>query len=51
MPKTVININKAIEFILYELYTKEFVVIDGYNQHEDGLTFEEWLEKYKLVEE
>lgn len=33
--------------LLHKLYTKdyqnEFVIIDGLNQHPDGLTFKEWM--------
>ena len=31
--------------ILLDIYYGEFVVIDGLNQHEEGLSFEEWLKK------
>ena len=30
---------------LEKLYFAEFQVIDGINQHKDGLTFEQWREQ------
>lgn len=31
--------------LLEEKYTKEFTIIDGLNQHPEGLTFKEWAKK------
>lgn len=44
-----INIYKAIEHLLYEEYDSEFISEEGYRQHPDGLNFDEWLEKKKLL--
>ncbi len=35
-----------LEWILYREYQSEFVVIDGLNQHRQGLNFEEWLDRH-----
>ena len=35
-----------LEWILYREYQGEFVVIDGLNQHPDGVSFEKWLDRH-----
>jgi len=30
----------------YQLWSQEFVSIDGVNQHKDGLAYREWLTQY-----
>jgi hypothetical protein len=32
--------------LLSVFYEDEFVVIDGINQHPDGLTLDEWIDKH-----
>ena len=36
------TMNRVEEQILFSEYLDEFEVIDGLNQHKDGLTFKEW---------
>lgn len=45
----VIDMQKATELILNEMYFNEFEVIDRLNQHPKGLTFYQWLYKKKLI--
>lgn len=40
---------KAIEFILSQMYLKEFESIDGCNRHRDGMNYAEWLHHKKLI--
>lgn len=35
-----------LEQLLESKYFEEFKIIDGLNQHPDGLNFEEWKNKY-----
>lgn len=44
-----INIERAVEYILSELWFREFQIIEGRNQHPDGLTYAEWLDKRGLL--
>lgn len=44
-----IDIEKAILLLLKSLYYSEFIVVDGVNQHQEGLSFEEWLKDMKLI--
>lgn len=41
--KIEIDAPKALEFILSQIYFKEFEIIDRLNQHPAGLNFNEWL--------
>lgn len=47
------NLNEALNthvvrhMMLEKLYLSEFVIIDGLNQHRDGLTFKEWCAKQR----
>lgn len=36
---------QLLTYLLYKNYQDEFRVIDGLNQHPDGLTFEQWIDK------
>lgn len=36
----------ALKGLLSKFYEGEFVVIDGLNQHPDGLTLDEWIDKH-----
>ena len=44
-----IIIAKSLSFLLQERYLSEFEVIDGINQHKDGLNFYDWLYKNELI--
>ncbi len=44
-----INIEQAINYLLFREYLKEFIVEDGLNQHRSGLNFEDWLKQNKLL--
>lgn len=46
-----INKERAIEFILKEMYSAEFQVIDGINQHYKGWSYQRWLEDKGLIED
>jgi hypothetical protein len=46
----IINEQKALNFLLIESYTKKFEVIDGFNQHPQGLSYEEWLAEWELLD-
>jgi len=39
------NRDDLLQFILFERYADEFVIIDGLHQHPDGISFNEWLER------
>lgn len=41
----------ALEFLLSERYLAEFEVIDGLNQHPEGLNFYDWLGKKGIIPE
>ncbi len=36
----------TLKGLLSKFYEEEFVVIDGLNQHPDGLTLDEWIAKH-----
>lgn len=37
------QLQEATYWLFFEVYSSEFVIIDGLNQHPDGLTFDQWL--------
>ena len=39
------RLNIMLERVLTKSYFNEFEVIDGLNQHPEGLTFDDWLNK------
>ena len=41
--------NIAVEFILQRLYFSEFQIIDGLNQHPNGINFYKWLLNNDLI--
>lgn len=45
-----VNYQKALELLLQEMYFQEFEIIDGLNQHRDGLNYYEWLHKKQLID-
>jgi hypothetical protein len=40
---------EAIKFLLREQYYSEWEVIDGLNQHPEGINFYEWLYKKGII--
>jgi len=44
--RRVTRIEKGLLLLLQKAYLEEFEVIDGLNQHPDGLPFDEWLERH-----
>jgi len=44
-----IKTDRAIEFILSLIYTKELETEDKIKQHQNRLNFYEWLEKHNLI--
>jgi len=42
---------KAIEFLLFAEYQREWEVIDRMNQHPRGINFYQWLFEKKLIKE
>ena len=39
------NLKTLVSYLLYKEYLSEFKIIDGLNQHKDGLNFQEWVDK------
>lgn len=44
-----IHPQKAIEYLLQQEYFNEFEVIDGINQHPEGMNFYDWLYKKGFI--
>jgi len=37
------RLQEAAYWLLFEIYLSEFEMVEGINQHPDGLTFDQWL--------
>lgn len=46
-----ILIGKSIEFLLKKEYVSEFQIIDGLDQHPEGLNFLQWLNEKGFLEQ